>query len=193
MQFAIDNANGQMTVGGLVAPIDTTGLAASISIVAFGDGSGGMIYYVNSPTTASFIDPSPYQSYFDAWITAAAEQGMTLMQAQAAKAAFVNSIGLVKQAIPATITTSLGTFSFDASSKGQQQIGLAASLNGSAPLFPLGATTYTIFTAADINNILAVIINRNAFRQATNLSKQAAINALSSIASVASYDATTGW
>ncbi|WP_024517082.1 hypothetical protein [Bradyrhizobium sp. Tv2a-2] len=63
----------------------------------------------------------------------------------------------------------------------------------SISLIPVGQTTPVTLSPTDLQAIVVAINAQNASKQSTSLSKQAAINALTSITSVVSYDATTGW
>jgi len=304
MQFTIDVANARMTINGVSEAIAVTGLAQNISYIRFSDGGGGSILYNDRPALpAPFADPSPYQSYFNAWITAAAaaSPALLLSQAQSLKAALVNAIYLMKRQAPVSVPVSAGTFAWDASDAavarlaplagflyvdplnavlsggpgatltelvadlntmvanlnvwathfntlnsnlatyastlatdmanwasaintaertaiaGWQTIGAPATpaspattgntgLGGftesfssaqiaapSIQLMPVGATAPVSLTPTDLQQVVVAMAAQNVKYQTTSASKQAAVNALSTIAAVAAYDATTGW
>lgn len=60
-------------------------------------------------------------------------------------------------------------------------------------MVPFGETDLVTLPIADVQAIILAIAANNAKYQRINAQKQAAVNALSSIASVAAYDVTTGW
>jgi hypothetical protein len=306
MQFTIDVANAIMTINGVGETIAVTGLPANISYVRFSDSDGGVILYNDRPALpAPFSDPSPYQSYFNAWITAAAagSPALLLSQAQSLKAALVNSIYAMKRQLPCSVAVSAGTYPWDASDPAVARMALLAGLlyvdplntvisagpgggltqlmvdlntmvanlnvwashfntlnsnmttfNGnvasaintwigalqttegggniigwanpgsySAPaspattadtalgtfaetfsnvsaikvptiqLIPVGSSSPITLTPTDLQKVVIAMAAQNTKYQATSASKQAAVNALSTIAAVAAYDATAGW
>jgi hypothetical protein len=268
MQFLIDVQSGLMSVNGVPAAISMSGLPAGVTQVAFGDpGSGTVLSGGNWTGATSFSDPSPYQSYYNAWMTA---MGMTLSQAQAAKIALVNSIYQVKRQAAVSVAVTAGTYNWDASDPAIPRMALMASMcfidslntlvtkfnslnstlatygsdvqgafnnfvtilnnaafngtsynwpgTGNAPiggptvggnssispgassvtaptlkLIPVGGTAEVSLSPTDLMAIVTAINNQQINEQAVNLSKQAAINALTYVGAVISYDATTGW
>lgn len=115
--FTIDNLLGSVHVGAVGAQI-TTALASNIRLVKFdaSSGVGQIVYNDRPPLPEMFSDPSPYQSYINSWITAlaAASPALTLAQAIAVKSALLDAVWVAKIAAPVSVSTSLGTFSFDA-------------------------------------------------------------------------------
>jgi hypothetical protein len=271
MNFLIDIANAKMYVSSVPASISMSGLPAA-SYIAWGDGSGGTITYPGQLNvgTATFSDPSSYQSYFNAWITAMAANApaLSLAQAKFLKCGFINSVYNAKRQLPASVAVSAGNFAFDVSDAGlikfipmvglilvdqinsissglttnaqaaitgvttkvnssigtlnsnlatnnadiQQWLGGSIGFTPSEPtisattvssvaaiaeptfqMVPIGGTSPIVLTGADMQAIFTAAVNRNAGYQVTNATKQAAVNALSTIAAVAAYDATAGW
>lgn len=60
-------------------------------------------------------------------------------------------------------------------------------------LLPYGGTSLVTVTPTDVGAILSAIATQNANEAVANATKQAAVNALTTIANVVAYDATTGW
>lgn len=60
-------------------------------------------------------------------------------------------------------------------------------------VIPSGASAAVTVTAADLAAIMSAISAQLISKQTTMISKQAAVNALTSIAAVIAYDATIGW
>jgi hypothetical protein len=68
-----------------------------------------------------------------------------------------------------------------------------ASLTAPIKMLPVGSTSYPAFTLADLFAVLAAVQTQRANEAVVRASKQAAVAALSTVASCISYDATTGW
>ncbi|WP_315792222.1 MULTISPECIES: hypothetical protein [unclassified Bradyrhizobium] len=60
-------------------------------------------------------------------------------------------------------------------------------------LIPIGQTNPVSLTSGDLESIVLAIAAQNTRSQQALLTKQAAVNALATIAAVAGYDGTTGW
>lgn len=71
------------------------------------------------------------------------------------------------------------------------------SISGGAgttyPWTPIGATTPQNLTAAELVGLISGITTRRQNLQNVSKSKQAAVNALTTVAAVIAYDVTTGW
>lgn len=61
------------------------------------------------------------------------------------------------------------------------------------PLIPIGQTTPVDLTVAQFQAIIDAISAQRMSKLATNLAKQAAVNALTTVGAIAALDATTGW
>jgi hypothetical protein len=60
-------------------------------------------------------------------------------------------------------------------------------------LLPYGGTSLVTVSPTDIGTIMSAVAAQNANESLVNATKQAAVNALTTIAAVTTYDATTGW
>jgi hypothetical protein len=67
------------------------------------------------------------------------------------------------------------------------------SLSAPVKMMPIGSTSYPAFTVADLFAVLSAAQTQIANETAVRATKQAAVNALSTVTSVISYDATAGW
>jgi hypothetical protein len=301
-QFSIDNPRSRIYIGAIHAPLSPA-LATNVSYVNFDKGVGRVIYNDRPPIPEIFTDPSPYQVYINAWLTAYSTGALpiTLAQAQAIKANLTDDIFFVKSRAPVTVTTSLGAYTFNVDPNdpisvtsalaalpaltavdsaaaaaiaqlvssinsvivggvnGTVVAGINSELNvaagdvityltggvnsffaslfnqlltqfpGQFPtpfptisvnsfgggvgtigsvsaslasptglpsavrMMPVGATSYPAFTVADLLAVLGAAQAQLAAETLVRVTKQAALAALSTVASVISYDATTGW
>ena len=255
--FVIDAAGKAMSVGGVRLPIGVAGLATNISSIYWSTSAnptsgvvGGSIIYNDRPTIPEqFLDPSPYQTYLNEWMTAAT--ALTLAQARAIKGAYAQTVYAYKRQLPVTVTLSTGSHTFPCDNNplllGAAVNGIGASVNavpaainssivsnldsqfaalnaakeaqdivdGAAPtpiwfdigtvsntaapvmptisLLPVGSLTPVSLTSADALVLFTAITSYLQAEQLVNATKQAAINALTSVSSVISYDATAGW
>jgi hypothetical protein len=282
LSFTVSNIDESCHLFSVRQPI-TSALASDIDFVKFANGVGQIFYNDRQPLPELFSDPSPYQTYINQWITAAAAATLplTLAQAKAIKCALVQAIYGVKIEQPVSVAVTGGTFSFSPTDPTLVQLSslayiadlntvvsevntvnsgwatsfgnwvstfqtnintwvsaLQSNLNSwmgnlassitvveptwvspgnpsvpSAPtvpsspsfgtvspitppafqLVPVGATAAQTISSTDLKNILAAIAAQSINEDVVNATKQAAVNALSTIAAVASYDATTGW
>jgi hypothetical protein len=127
MRFLVDQIGQRIAVGNQVYPATVT-IGSNIHF-AFFDTSGmlGNIHYIDSPgCLTDFTDPSPYQSYLNTWLTAAAADSppLQLSQAIAIKAGLLQGIYAAKRN-GLTSTTSVAGWATNVSS--------ANGGNGAAP------------------------------------------------------------
>jgi hypothetical protein len=221
MRLLIDNIKKQVAIDGVQFPVTSPDLGAGIDNVFIGDDGNGAIQITGGFRT-TFIDPSPYQGFVNAWMTA--NVGLTLAQAKTIKSDLVSAIYFAMRQRAVSVSTSPGTFNWDGSDAaaldyaamaaeattallGSSIVGqvnatltlnsLAGGLGGvsvpSYQIIPVGSSTPLTVTANDIQNISAAVRANRRGTLTTNLSKQAAIAALSTVAAVIAFDATTGW
>lgn len=116
--FVIDNRLTTIHINAIGASIASGSLAPNISLVQFDAASGvGRITYNDRPPLPElFSDPSPYQPQINSWMSvlSGATVPLTLAQAQAVKGALVDAIWSGKRQAAVSVSTSLGSFSFDA-------------------------------------------------------------------------------
>lgn len=163
MKFVIDNTSGRMTTNGVTATIDTSALATNINYVFFSDENGGnIIYNDRAAIPEPFSDPSPYQPYFDAWITAVAAQSpaLNLTQAITAKQGLVSSIYEFKRQQPVNVTVTAGNYNFDAS---DEAVGRLSVYTGFIFVDAVNATIAAGVNAIvnELNNVLVPDFNNN--------------------------------
>lgn len=118
LSFRIDRVSAVMRLSNIPASMTTSSLPSNVSYVQFDTVKGGAVIYNDRPGLPElFIDPSPYQSFVNAWITAmaTATPALTLSQAQAIKNALINAIYAVNRQLPVSVAVSAGNFPWDAS------------------------------------------------------------------------------
>lgn len=164
LDFVVNRGESSCRVLGLKQPI-TSSLASNVNFVTFAKGQGQVFYNDRPPLPELFSDPSPYQSYVNAWITAAAAAtpALTLAQAQAIKCAFVDAIYGFKRVAPVSATVTAGTYSFDASNN---------ALTGLAYLAPLN----TVITG--VNAVITAFDTLNGLVNPVGAGVQTALNSL---------------
>jgi hypothetical protein len=116
--FSIDTVNSRIYVNNISYPLTSNTLATNVSMIRYSTQDGGSIIYNDRPPLPDqFSDPSPYQPYINAWLTAASSDNpaLTLEQAQAIKNGLIDGIWSVKRQANVSVATSLGTYSFDSS------------------------------------------------------------------------------
>jgi hypothetical protein len=127
--FLIDNVQHRMAIDNQVYPIVTSALASNIAHIAYDVGSaqGGIEYSDRPSLTVPFTDPTPYQPYFNAWLTpaAAAKPAITVAAAQSIKQALLDSIYNSKRN---SLTASYGGLLWSGSDVGLENIIAAATL-----------------------------------------------------------------
>jgi hypothetical protein len=67
------------------------------------------------------------------------------------------------------------------------------TLTSPVKMLPIGSTSYPAFTLADLFAVLTAVQTQRANELAARATKQAAVAALTTVANVIVYDATTGW
>lgn len=164
LKFFIDVPSQRVSISGVSSGV-ATNLAANVGFVRFENAVGSIIYNDRPAIPDTFTDPSPYQSYLNAWITAQAAlqtNPLTLAQAQAVKVALVQAVYAVKRQQPVTVTVNSTSYQWDAS-----DIALArmAAVAGNLYADPTNSLVTTLNSWATSFNTLQS--NLNTF--ATNL------------------------
>lgn len=117
MGFLIDKAKGRMAVDSVSAVVSTTALAADVAYVSMNLHGECGVQYTDQPM-ATGVNPAPYQTFLNAWMTATYAGGLgalTLTEAKNAKKNFIDGLYFFKRQIPVNVATSAGTFNWDAS------------------------------------------------------------------------------
>jgi hypothetical protein len=153
VKFLIDHIQSQMSVDNATLTINTSGLAANIDYVSWDgtDEDGEIQYNDRVVQKVQFNDPSPYQTYLNQWLTAAAAgtPALTTGQAQAIKLNFAKALFDIKRTSPIAYTVSAGAYSWDCTDESQGAMCMAASA---------GVTTSTTIT--EFNNALLGMQNQ---------------------------------
>lgn len=159
--FVINRSLGTIHLNSVGASLTTNTLAANVSFVQYDSDVGtGRITYNDRPALPElFTDPSPYQTYINQWITAAASfsPALTLAQARAVKNGLIDSIWAGKRQAPISVVTSLGTYNFDANDILSGALNIGAWMPAVASLIAQGTVPQFAAINTAITNMLTTI------------------------------------
>lgn len=197
-RMVIDNA--------LIMPFDLSTLPTNVCMVLWDNGKGFIERNDSAFVRTNFSDPTPYMSYLNSAISILATQTppIALDQAKQIKLDLCFDLYTAKRTAPITasvlVNFALTPHVWDASdamtAMMQYWIGRDPTFT-SATYWPVTLTPLDSPTPISIGSDLAFITDGIADRTKslnnTLRSKQAAINALSTIADVVTYNVTAGW
>jgi hypothetical protein len=117
LKFFIGVNDGIMAVYNVAMPITIGGALSGLQYVIYNDGKGEIEAATGVGIRTTFADPSPYQTYLNSWLTAAAAAApaLTLAQAQQIKTEMVKAIFDAKRQSALAYTVSAGAYSWDCS------------------------------------------------------------------------------
>lgn len=166
MRFFVSRPENLMCIDNVAVNMDCSSLDPGINYVVWNEnGSGFLEPSSGIALRTPFSDPSPYQALINLWMAtqAAATPALTLAQAQAVKSELVDAIWLVKAKANVTVSTSQGSFTFDAGNDMQAALNMAAWMPAVAQLIAqtvaLNAATGNMMTSVNttFSNLVAEI------------------------------------